>query len=118
MSWLSPKDANALRIWLEVTAGVHAGDNIGIPIPGRPLNLLLLVYLALQTGETASYTAVRTYWQLSTKVLTEALRPLKAANLVDSFVGGKDGRARQLRLTDQGRDVVGQILKARFPVAK
>lgn len=115
MSRLSKKDADAFRSWFEITAAVHADEGVAVPTPGRPLGLMLIVYLSLQPEEAATYTALRIACRLKHKSsLTEAVKPLQEANLVASTGSrGSDGRERALRLTDQGRNAVGQILKAR-----
>jgi len=119
MSRLSDKDADALRHWFEVTAAAHAEDGPVIPMPGRPLGLMLLVWLAIQPDEVATYTELRSACRLQHKSsLTNAVELLKKAKFVANVSGHVDARERELHLTAQGRDVVGKLLKARNPTLK
>jgi len=118
MSWLSSSDASTLRSWLDITIASYSDGVTGIPMPGRPVGQMLIVYLSLQPSETATYAAFKAYCQVDAALLTEVLRPLKARRLVASTRVRPDGRVRRLRLMDQGRAVVGEILNARSLIGK
>lgn len=65
MSQRLPKqDADELRLWFTYTAAAHAEDGPDLPMPGRPLGLMLLVYLATEPDEVAAYGTLRSACRL------------------------------------------------------
>lgn len=111
---LSKQDADELRLWFTYTVAAYAEDGPDLPMPGRPLGLMLLVYLATEPDGVAPYRTLRSACRLKHKgSLTNAIAPLEEGKLAWSSPGQEDGRGKKLHLTDQGRIVVGQFLKAR-----
>lgn len=111
MSWLSDKDADALRNWFQVTLTLHSDAGVGVAVPRRPLGMMLLVYLALRPGHAASYAQLREVFELENvrSALTEAIKPLEERGMLSSR-STSDGTGRELSLTKLGRDVVGKLI--------
>lgn len=116
MSRPSKKDADTLRLWVQLTSAINRADAIGVRGSPTPLGWLVLGFLSIQPGQTASYAKLRGELGLKrANSLTQVLAPLIDAGHVSSFPANEDARERELRLTDQGRSVIGQILQAAFP---
>lgn len=111
---LSKQDADELRLWLTYTAAAYSEDGPDLPMAGRPLSLMLLVYLATEPDEVAAYGTLRSACRLKPGgSLSNAITSLEKGKLAWSSPSQEDGREWKLHLTDQGRIVVGQFLKAR-----
>lgn len=112
---LSKQDADELRLWFTYTAAAYAEEGPGFPVSGRPLGLMLLVYLATEPDGVAPYKTLRSACRLKPKggLLSNAITSLEEEKLAWSSPGPEDGRGKKLHVTDQGRIVVGKFLKAR-----
>ncbi|GFE79196.1 hypothetical protein GCM10011487_11960 [Steroidobacter agaridevorans] len=116
-SRLSNQDADALRLWLSVTASAYAGDGIGLSLPPKPIGLMVLVKLWLESGAPVSYSDLRTALRLeeADKSLGNAIDLLVERGLVAKVKSRSDARARELSLTSEGRSVIGNLIQARHP---
>lgn len=110
---LSKHDADTLRAWFDLTASSQRAG-IGLRMPHRPLQMMVLVHLALQSGGESTSKELRAVCKTESKTtsLTNAIDSLKSAGLVVK-IPGNTTRELGVRLTDEGRTVVGRFLKAR-----
>lgn len=109
---LSNQDADTLRAWFNLSAASYRAS-IGLRMPHRPLQMMVLVYLTLQSEGETTFKELRAACKIeSSTSLTNAIDSLKSASLVMKIPGGST-RERRVRLTDGGRNVVGNFLKAR-----
>jgi DNA-binding MarR family transcriptional regulator len=116
MSRLSSNDADKLRSWLELTSAIHVSKGSGVATPSRPTGWMILAHLSLQSTESAPYADLRVICGLETAAaLSQAIARLEDKGYVSSFAHGNDTRAKEARLTAEGRNAVGKILHRPFP---
>lgn len=116
MSGPSEREADALRLWFQVTLALHSTGGLGVSLPRKPLGMMLLAYLWTQPSQSASYADLRAACKLDdSSSLSHAIKRLTQAGYVEDFPREDDTRERELRLLKPGRDVVGQLLHAAFP---
>jgi DNA-binding MarR family transcriptional regulator len=111
MRGYSEQAVEALRTWLQVTLALYSTDAFGRMVLRPPLSMMLLVYVWIQPGQSASYSDLRTTCKLDHQsMLIHAIKLLIKRGFAKRICIESDWRSRGLQLLEPGRNAIARLL--------